>query len=208
MNAIPSSLSWMFPNGYTPWAPIYDPGNAPPAVTTNITLDLQADLFIDEGEVFYASHTIDTFTVSWSFPDIVNRGVMWIEGSDNVVAISGYNMGLIENYGVVNAYSSQGTARGVSISSWGVLHNYGDINAASYSDEATGFVTFSTGKADNAEFHINTGNITVWSGQYGVAGVRLENGGRFDNSGDIIATGYSYATAIGVRIHEAVINNT
>ena len=184
------------------------PGSTPDADLTSNTVQssgtsLHSDLEINQAEIWTSTGGSAVIVADDPFVSLTNRGTISSGGTNGAVAVSGYNLAGLLNYGSINATSSgAGTAGGVWFGSgiWDFL-NVGSIRAESALGDAVGYATW--GRPGE-----NRGTITAVSGGQSATGVNAENAGTFINSGTISATAVSEAYGIRSSDHQFTLFNS
>ena len=199
----------LFDQGDVPWAPLpTSVGSRPDGALTRAGYFIVEDFTLLPGEVVIASNGPTALFEGYLHPHFENNGLIWIENDTrDASAIVGTGWETITNNADIVALSRAGSAYGVDPSSWGILHNHGNVVAASAELDATGFQTYTSRGWNGVDTNYNTGVIEAWAGN-AAFGVRMQNGGLFENSGTIRATGQTESIAYFTRYHAGNLINS
>ena len=199
----------LFEQRDVPWAPLpTSVGARPDGGLTDTRQDIVEDFTLLAGEVAIASNGPTTLFRSYELPNLENNGLIWIEhDTEDTAAIVGGNWRTITNNGDIVALSRAGHADGLYFGAWGILHNQGNVVAASAELSATAYQTYAQTGYLTTEISYNAGVIEAWAGT-AAFGVRMQNGGQFENSGTIRASGHTESIAYFTRTHTGNLINS
>tara|TARA_R110000868_G_scaffold388758_1_gene657835 strand:- start:2822 stop:7735 length:4914 start_codon:yes stop_codon:yes gene_type:complete len=207
---------FLFDEGEIPWAPLPTAiVSRPDGELSDSWPEIESNFTLEVGEAIIASNGPSILLRGDSHAYFTNNGLVWIENRNLAsTAIGSGNWQTVTNNGDVVAVSFAEAARGFFSGGWGILHNNGNLIAISAQSNATGYTSYSSTGYGGIDTHFNTGLIEAWSGATiawsgaMALGVNLANGGLFENSGTIRATGLISALAYTTTGHSSHLINS